>query len=155
MPGRRPISDWPHLVGKQWNDLLAREIQDFFARLVGSSQGLPSGFSATPGTPLGSGSTGDAGDPTTGWAAADHVHPSELTSKGDSLTHDGGTIVREAVGADGTFLMADSTEDSGRRWAEPPSLGTSGGSTERLESHLLRVGIEAYATRVLHARNFR
>src|SRR5688572_4574891 len=108
--GNRPLNDWPHLVGKKWDDLVAREIQDFFSRLSASLGGLPAGFTDTPGLPLREGSSGTPGHPEEGWAAADHTHPIALTTKGDSLTHDGEDVVREAVGPDGTVLMADSSQ---------------------------------------------
>jgi len=67
--------------------------------------------SATPGTQ-------------TNYARSDHRHGVDLklTTKGDSLTRDGSGYVREAVGADGTVLAADSTQTTGRLWRTVVSL---------------------------------
>jgi hypothetical protein len=48
------------------------------------------------------------------------VPKSTFTTKGDAIVGTGaGTLVREAVGADGTALLADSAEATGRRWGTP------------------------------------
>lgn len=39
------------------------------------------------------------------------------TTKGDLIVFNGSTNVREAIGADGTVLTADSTQSSGMKWA--------------------------------------
>lgn len=50
-------------------------------------------------------------------ARSDHVHKLGIvTTKGDSITHNGTGPVREAVGANDTILMADSTQVTGRAW---------------------------------------
>jgi hypothetical protein len=45
------------------------------------------------------------------------VAKSTLTTKGDLYVHNGTTVVRQAVGADGTFLVADSAQTTGLRYA--------------------------------------
>lgn len=49
-----------------------------------------------------------------------YVRESTFSAKGDSLVGTGtATFTREAVGADGTALIADSTQVTGRRWGIP------------------------------------
>lgn len=54
-------------------------------------------------------------------AAFDLLSP--LTTKGDLLTYNGSHNIREAVGTDGYFLVADSTSPSGVSWKDVASTG--------------------------------
>lgn len=54
-------------------------------------------------------------------AAFDLLSP--LTTKGDLLTYNGSHNVREAVGTDGYFLVADSTSPTGVSWKNVASTG--------------------------------
>lgn len=72
---RRIVKDKVRLVGRAFNDT-ARELQDAINELIeGSDNGLPPGFGDVTPTQITPDSAGDAGDQTTGWAAADHDHP--------------------------------------------------------------------------------
>lgn len=70
----------------------------------------------------------------------DHVHPlpsasavgaipvSTVTAKGDLLAATGsGTVARVPVGTNGQALVADSTQSSGMKWADPAALGNLDG----------------------------
>jgi len=72
---RRISQNGLRLVGRAWNDV-ARELQEILQALLDSNDnGLPAGFGdVTPDT-ITPDSSGDAGDETKGWAAADHDHP--------------------------------------------------------------------------------
>lgn len=59
---------------------------------------------------------------TTALAAFDALNPT--SAKGDLVGHDGATSVRLAVGADGTILIADSTQAAGFRWGAAPGTGS-------------------------------
>lgn len=48
-----------------------------------------------------------------------YVPLSTGTTKGDILVHNGTTFVRRAVGTDGQFLVADSTQTDGVKWSLP------------------------------------
>lgn len=148
----RPISDWPHLIGKKWDDLTAREIQDFFSRLVGALGGVPGEFHAVIPSHLAPGTIGDSGDPSQGWAAADHEHPGELTVKGDLLTIIDGVLDRLGVGTDGQVLTAKSTTISGLLWAPAAtSLPSPSGSTETIQIN----PSESYAIRDIITKHYR
>ena len=55
-----------------------------------------------------------------------------LTTKGDLLSHNGSTLVRFAVGTDGTLLGADSSQANGIGWGfASPVYSLSGVSTDR------------------------
>lgn len=60
---------------------------------------------------IGRGGTGEA------TAAAGFYALSPTTTKGDLIVNDGSLNVRQAVGADGFVLTADSTQTSGIKWA--------------------------------------
>ena len=70
----------------------------------------------------------------------DHVHPlptaagigaipaAMVTAKGDLLAATGsGTVVRIPIGTNGQALVADSTQSSGIKWADPAALGNLDG----------------------------
>ena len=57
---------------------------------------------------------------------------SPLTTKGDLLAHDGTNNVRLAVGTDGQFLMADSSEANGVKWTTSGASVAWGGITGTL-----------------------
>lgn len=91
--------------------------------------------SATP-QPLGSASAGTS----TTVSREDHIHAlptasavgaiptSTVTTKGDLLAATGsGTVVRVPVGTNGQTLVADSTQSSGMKWADPAALGNLDG----------------------------
>ena len=69
--------------------------------------------------PISSGGTGQ----TTKAAACLALSP--LTTKGDILTHDGTNNVRLPVGADGSYLVVNSSTASGLGWATPTGTITS------------------------------
>ena len=48
---------------------------------------------------------------------------SPLTTKGDVIVYTGTSNVRQAVGVDGSVLVADSTQTNGVKWAVNPSVG--------------------------------
>lgn len=92
----------------------------------------PYGFKLTAGAALGKVLTSDAlGNAT--WQPASAGTASPLTTKGDLYTFS--TVnARLGVGADGTILIADSTQATGIKWGAAPasgvtSIGVSGGTT--------------------------
>lgn len=62
----------------------------------------------------------------TGSAAGAFDYLSPLTTKGDLLVYNGTHNVREAVGADGYVLTADSTSATGVSWKAPTGGGSGG-----------------------------
>lgn len=57
-------------------------------------------------------------------AAIGAISSSLVTTKGDLIVATGsGTVVRQGVGADGTVLMADSSQTDGVSWAGPSYVG--------------------------------
>lgn len=56
-----------------------------------------------------------------------------LTTKGDILSFDGNQLQRFAVGTDGKFLQADSSQSTGLNWATPAGGGGGGGALEWFE----------------------
>lgn len=57
-------------------------------------------------------------------AAIGAISSSVVTTKGDLIVATGsGTVVRQGVGADGTVLMADSSQTDGVSWAGPSYVG--------------------------------
>lgn len=82
---------------------------------LASSGGLNPNISLTGQVPIANGGTGAA----TKTAGFDALSPT--TTKGDSIVSDGTNNVREAVGADGKVLTADSTSSTGRSWKTPNS----------------------------------
>jgi hypothetical protein len=66
----------------------------------------------TGALPLGNGGTGQI----TATAAFDALDP--LTTKGDTLVHNGTNSVRQGIGTNYWFLMADSAQTNGLKWAQ-------------------------------------
>jgi hypothetical protein len=57
-------------------------------------------------------------------AAIGAISSSVVTTKGDLIVGTGsGTVVRQGVGADGSYLVADSTQNDGVNWAGPSFVG--------------------------------
>ena len=75
----------------------------------GTSQWIPI-VSGTPGANGATGATGAEGGTTT------------LTTKGDILTRGASAVARIGVGADGTFLKANSSATTGLEWGSIPSV---------------------------------
>lgn len=72
---RRIVRQKLQLVGRDPNDYALELQQAINDLIVASDEGQPPGWGdVTPETVIPD-STGDSGDPTTGWAAADHDHP--------------------------------------------------------------------------------
>lgn len=83
--------------------------------------------SASPGTST-SVSREDHVHPLPGAAAVGAIPASTVTAKGDLLAATGsGTVVRVPVGTNGQSLVADSTQSSGMKWADPAALGNLDG----------------------------
>lgn len=68
----------------------------------------------TGALPIANGGTGQ----TSQTAAFDALAPS--TTKGDVIVHNGTDNIRVAVGTNGQYLVADSAETSGVKWASSP-----------------------------------
>ncbi len=83
-------------------------------------------------------------------AAFDNLSP--LTTKGDLVGHDGSNNTRTGVGANGTFLKADSTASAGFSWDTPPgssqatptALGTVKTYTSSQEDQTFNIGDANY-----------
>lgn len=74
--GRRLLTNIPQLTRRAWEDV-APELERFLKRLWESEgSGVPAGFGNATPPPIVPGSPGGPGaGNTSGWAAADHVHP--------------------------------------------------------------------------------
>lgn len=118
------VPEPPDLVGKSWEEV-ARQLEDYLRdqRQI-QQQSVPAGFKNLAPATLDPNAAAAAGAEADSWASASHIHALNLllTTKGDLLTRDASAYVREAVGADGTFAIADSTATTGRRYiSQPPS----------------------------------
>ena len=115
-----------------WNQTINRLQQSNGSTFID----LGSPLSGVSPQALGSASAGTS----TSVSREDHVHPlpsaaavggipaSTVTAKGDLLAATGsGTVVRVPVGTNGQALVADSTQSSGMKWADPAALGNLDG----------------------------
>jgi hypothetical protein len=116
---RRIVQNDLRLVGRSWNDV-ARELQDLLKTLIDSSDnGQPPGAGTQTPETITPDSSGDAGDPGTGWSPADHDHPIATAAPSNPT----GTAASEGTG--NSFMRADATVQQGIVTTKGDILGYS------------------------------
>lgn len=103
------LPEEPKLVGKKWDDKLARNIEDFLRKVRQFGGQIPR-HAATHMV-----------------GGGDALPLDKLTKKGDLLTKTAVGYARLGVGTDGDVLTADSSEATGLKW---DTSGGGGGSSD-------------------------
>jgi hypothetical protein len=98
--GRRFLGNQVRLTRRSWEDV-APELEFLLQRLWESeSNGIPAGFNNVTPELIEAGVSGDPGNESSGWAAADHVHPVATASATDLANANAEGVASELARAD-------------------------------------------------------